>query len=510
MGVLSRIKRLVKLTESVSHQAASSSRRLINWIANSVGVNSTVLSSALPLRDRCRDAYRNNAVATRAVNIFVANAIGTGIKPQSQHPDPEVRAKIHRAWRRWTDNSDPSGVNDFYGQQSLAVRTMLLSGEVMARLRPRRKSDMEVPLQVQMLEPDHCPLDLNQTLPNGGKICMGIEFSPIDRIINYHLYRNHPGELGMSLPADFQPIPISADRVIHMFEQERPGQVRGLPRLAPTLVRLYDLEQYNDAQLVRKKLASLIAGFITKSDFSVSVAGEGEADSEGIKTASWEPGQLLELQPGEDVKFSEPADTGDNDEKFERSVLRKVASVMGLTYEQLTGDLTGVNYSSIRAGMVEFRREMEAFQHQVIVYKFCRPIWKAWLEQAALAGVIDAIDYANNPELYLDVKWIPQGWQWVDPEKEIGSAIKAIRAGITTRAQVIGQTGFDAEEIEAEWTADRERAEAAGNIYETDPANDADRMQAVNAAKTAAANQASGSEPAPTKASRKPKKAEVA
>ena len=459
---------MFNLRESADYQAATSGRRTINWLANSSGVNSTVMSSAQSLRDRCREQVRNNPVAVRAVRSFVANAIGTGIKPQSMHPDADVRKRIHTAWTEWTDSADSTGNCDFYGLQSLAVTSMLESGEVFTRLRPRRLGELNVPLQIQLLESDHCPLNLSQVLPNGNQIQMGVEFNRIDKITAYHLHRFHPSDsLGTNANIQ-QPTPVPARSVTHMFEPMRPGQIRGLPRIAPALMRLYDLEQYSDAELTRKRVASLVAGFVTKSDLSAQIVGEGDLD-DGIKTASWEPGQLIELLPGEDVKFSEPTDVGDNYEKFERAQLRRIAATVGLTYEQLTGDLTGVNYSSIRAGMLEFRRQMEAFQHQVIVHRFCRPVWAEWIEQAALAGVIDAGDYENNRADYLRVKWIPQGWQWVDPEKEIKAAKEAIMAGFTTRSQVISSTGFDPEEIDAEWAADKTRAKSAGNVYDTDP-----------------------------------------
>lgn len=479
MGFIDTVRRLVGLRESAApdYQAATTGRRLIGWQTTGAGVNQTVLSSAVMLRDRCRDSVRNNPVANRAVRSFVANAIGTGIKPQSMHPEADVRRRLHQLWGRWVDKADSTGNCDFYGLQTLAVTSMLESGEVFARLRPRRMGEMNVPLQVQLLESDHCPLDLTVTR-NSNQIRMGIEFSPIDRIVAYHLYRYHPADLILSGQINPLPIPVPAESVVHLFEPMRPGQVRGLPRIAPVLTRLYDIEQYNDAEIVRKKVASLVAGFVLKSDLSTGVTGEGDL-LDGIKTAAWEPGQLIELLPGEDVKFSEPSDVGDNFEKFEKAQMRKIASAIGLTYEQLTGDLSDVNYSSIRAGMVEFRRHMEAFQHQVVVHRFCRPIWAMWLEQAALAGEIDAGDFEANREDYLTVKWIPQGWQWVDPEKEIRAAKEAIRAGLTTRTEVIASTGYDPEEIDAEWAADRDRAKGLGNTYETDPAQDADRLKAA-------------------------------
>jgi lambda family phage portal protein len=95
------------------------------------------------------------------------------------------------------------------------------------------------------------------------------------------------------------------------------------------------------------------------------------------------------LEPGEDIKFSDPADVGGSYAEFLRMQFRAVAAAMGITYEQLTGDLTGVNYSSIRAGMLEFRRRCEV-QHGVLVHQLCRPVWAAWMKQAVLAGALDA------------------------------------------------------------------------------------------------------------------------
>lgn len=495
MGILQKLLSKVGLRES-DYAAASTGRRLLGWNATASGVNSTIMSSAQTMRDRCREQVRNNPIAARAIRSFVANAIGTGIKPQSMHPDPAVRKAIHEAWTRWTDKADSTGSCDFYGLQALAVTSTLESGEVFARLRPRYPDQLEVPLQIQMLEADHVPLNLNVMMDNNRVVRMGVEFNAIDRITAYHMYRNHPGDSILLGNPNLTPIPVPADTVAHMFEPMRPGQVRGLPRLAPALVRLYDLDQYNDAELVRKKVASLIAGFVMKTDTSISLVGEQDA-GDGLKVASWEPGQLIELMPGEDVKFSEPTDVGNNFDAFEKSQMRKIASAIGLTYEQLTGDLGDVNYSSIRAGMLEFRRQMEAFQHQVVVHRLCRPIWSAWIEAAALAGIISSSAYADDPTPFLAVKWIPQGWAWVDPEKEIRAAKEAIRAGITTRTDVISATGEDPESVDALWAQDRDRANSLGNIYETDPAQDVERLAVAQPAppvKAAAVSEAAVAE----------------
>ena len=178
---------------------------------------------------------------------------------------------------------------------------------------------------------------------------------------------------------------------------------------------------------------------------------------------------MQRLKPGQDVRFAEPADAGSSYEGFFRNQLRAVATAAGVTYEQLSGDLTQVNYSSIRAGLLEFRRRCETIQHAVVVHQLCRPVWREWMRTAVLAGALEAPGFAADPAPHLTAKWIPQGWQWVDPEKEFKAVVLAIRAGLMSRSEAISAFGYDAEEIDREIAADNARADALGLVLDSDP-----------------------------------------
>lgn len=130
----------------------------------------------------------------------------------------------------------------------------------------------------------------------------------------------------------------------------------------------------------------MFAGFITRLDPEANIMGESESNEQGVALSGLEPGTMQLLDPGEDIKFSEPSDVGGSYEAFMRQQLRAIAIGTGITYEQLTGDLTGVNYSSIRAGLIEFRRRCTMLQHNIMVFQFCRPVWSKWLELAVLCG----------------------------------------------------------------------------------------------------------------------------
>ncbi|MBF0626107.1 MAG: phage portal protein [Magnetococcales bacterium] len=459
-------------SRKAGYEAAASGRRLGNWQPGNDGANALLFRDADLMRSRARDLVRRNAWAFNGVDALVSNLVGTGIKPRSTHADAAFKERVHALWLDWSREADAHGVQGFYGLQALAVRAMVEGGEVLARLRDRDPGDgLAVPLQIQLLEPEHLPFNLNRDLPNGNRIRAGIEFDRIGRRVAYHLYREHPGERAAGGGLFGDPVPVPASEVIHLFRPLRPGQIRGEPWLTQALVKLHELDQYDDAELVRKKTAALIAGFITKPSPEFALAGEDDAipDEHGAAPVSWTPGTMQVLMPGEDVKFSEPADLGGQYGEFMKTQLRAVAVAIGVTYEQLTGDLSGVNYSSIRAGMVEFRRRMEQWQRSVIIHQFCRPVWERWMDRAVLSGALEAPGYARRRREYQAVKWIPQGWAWVDPQKEFNAVVMAIRAGLLSRDEAVATYGYDAEEIDREIAAANQRADKLGLTLDSDP-----------------------------------------
>jgi len=112
---------------------------------------------------------------------------------------------------------------------------------------------------------------------------------------------------------------------------------------------------------------------------------------------------------------------------------------------------------------------MEAIQHGVLVHQMCRPVWNAWLDQAVLSGAIAAPGFTRRRREYAACKWIAQGWQWVDPEKEFKATLLAIRAGLMSRSEAISAFGMDAEDVDREIAADNARADELGLIFDSDP-----------------------------------------
>lgn len=445
-------------------------RRLRGWNPPLENINALVASGGPRLLARARELVVTNGYAANACEAFVANLVGDGIKPSSLIEDAGLRDRVQKLWLAWTDEADADGLTDFYGLQAMVAREMFVAGECFVRLRPRRPEDgLTVPLQLQLLQSEMLPFEKTETAPNGNRIRCGIEFDAIGRRVAYHFRRRHPGDSTDQRVAVPDTVRVPAEDVLHIYRPIDAGQIRGLPHVAPAMVRLFLLDQYDDAELDRKKTAAMFAGFITKTAPEEPMVGEGAADAEGAAIASLEPGTMQVLLPGEDVRFSSPADVGGGYEAFQYRTLLAVSASLGLPYHLVTGDVRQANYSSLRAELVEFRRRIGQLQHGVIVHQFCRPIWARWMEMAVLSGALDLPGFAAAPGRFRAAQWIPPRWDWVDPLKDIQAQVLAMEAGITSRRKVVEATGYDVEEVDRENAADAKRSADLGLRYRTNP-----------------------------------------
>lgn len=450
------------------YEGASTKRRMAGK-GNVVSGPNTPIERSLPiLQARSHNAIRNNAYASSAKEKYVSNLVGTGIKPQ--WGDPSTQA----LWDRWVEECDADGVDNFYGLQALALGSQFEAGEALGRIRYRRATDgLSVPMQLQVIEAEH--LDPAFSRAFGSRLIrMGIEFDGIGQRTAYHLWRYHPHE---QLTAAYnERVPVPADNVIHMYRRTRPGQLRGVPELTSVIVRLYEIDEMQDATLARQKLAQLFGAFVKrKTDhdpeddgpfFGTHVTMPGEAD-EGL--TEFTPGGIHYLEDDEEVTFSTPPDIQSQYTEWLRTELLAVATGAGITYEQLTGDLKGVNYSSIRAGLLEFRRRAEALQAHLIVHQWCRRIAAKWLDVAVTSGRLQIANYWQRRSQLLAIDWIAPKWSWVDPLKEVTADLLEVRGGLAPRSEKAGERGWSLDLLDAEIAKGNASADKYGLVLDSDP-----------------------------------------
>lgn len=426
------------------YDAASTGRRTQNWITSGNGPNAELSPSLRLLRNRSRDLVRNNPFAAHALALLPAKIVGRGIQPQlpgnADKPSRRTRDSVQRRWDEWATACDAERRMSWGKVQRVIARGVIESGECLVRpvLRRERDAPGGISLALQIIEPDYID-DTRTGVIEGRVTVQGVAFEADGRRAGYWMFKDHPGETyagrnTASIGAAFVP----ASDVICVFDMQRPGQVHGVPWLAPSVLRAKFLADFDDAVLQRKRLQACFTAFVTPADSAVApyVGTEPEtataADGAGLENIG--PGYLKRMGAGESVTLASPSagDTADTD--YQILQLHAIAAGIGLTYHQLTGDLRQANYSSLRAGTIDFWALVDGWQDDLLEGQLCRPVWRQWALAAALAGV-----RGIPPE----PRWTRPMRPFIDPAKDGEAEDAAIKAGRKTLFESIAERGRD-------------------------------------------------------------------
>lgn len=463
-------RQAVRAAEKFSYEGAMQGRRTGGWVTANSDANRETHGSMVYLRDRARDLVRNNPYAAKALSELVGNQIGTGIIPRANTGKDALNKKIDAAFAEWSQQCDADGQFDFFGLQWQAARAVAESGECLARFRYRRTGDgLAVPLQLQVLEPDF--LDHNKTLSlDTGTIIQGVEFDKIGRRVAYWLFGNHPGALTLTnWQAGFISKPVPASSVLHLYKKDRPGQVRGVSWFAPVMLKMRDLDEYEDFELIRKKIEACFAGFVETPEVGSELTARATDPVTGEDIEYMEPGIIKRLKPGEKISFGSPANTmGYKD--YRTTQLGSIAAGLTLPYELLTGDMGMVNYSSFRGGMLGFRNTIEAYRWLVLVPQFIRPIWQAFIDAAFAAGVIPEVNYG--------MRCTAPKFESVDPLKDATAERVSLRTGALTWPDMVASHGEDPEQQLQEIADWNKKIDKLGLVFDGDPRKVTDKGQA--------------------------------
>lgn len=418
---------------SLHYDGAKTGRRTGGWIAGSSSGNTVLQGDLVRLRDRSRELCRNNHFAKAAKLQFGARVVGTEIRLQAE-------SNVVQLWDAWGATCSNDGYACHGSLQTKAVEALFESGEVLLKRRWRQSGDVgrPIPLQIQLLESDF--LDHNAADLTGAKnIVQGVEFNASGDRSGYWLFREHPGETFRSVrPGQLWGTSelVRASEVSHVYEPERPGMVRGVPRLASVMLRMRDLDDYEDAEITRQKVAACVAGFIKTSDTAVTPLAK-TVTRDGVNITMLEPGTVSYLQQGQDIAFSDPKlSSSYSDYKY--AIVRDLATGIGIPYELLSADFSRSNYSSSRIGLVAFQQLILQMQWNVVIPLICEPMFRWFREAAQLAGLL--------PSGPIKHTWAPPEFNLLDRLSEAQADEAEMRNGSLTFPQLAGKKGYDPEE----------------------------------------------------------------
>lgn len=464
------------------YAGAQISRLTEDWAGAFSSADTESASSAQRLRARARQLERDNPFVERYFKLLENNVLGsTGIGLQMKVRDPDrieggkikrggydtlANTAIEAAWYDWARgrNCCVDGNTGLPAIEKLALRSAARDGSMFILF---HEGAGKYQLQLECFEADFLREDYSEALPDGNIVRYGIEMTPQRKPVAYHFFNRHPHDSG-SVSGGLRSVRVPANRVIHVCRRNRQGQTNGVSWLAPVMMRLKMLDGYEEAELIAARCAASKMGFYVKS---MPADYQGELDNSGNPTQEMQPGVIEDLPMGTTFQTLDPQHPVAAYADFVKAALRGVSSGIGVSYNSLASDLEGVNYSSIRAGLLEEREEWKSIQNWFIE-TVRTAIFERWLAMALLSGELKLPNGSALPAAKFDKfnapEWKPRRWQWVDPLKDLNAKVLAIEKGLDSRRSVISEQGGDVEDVMADIASDKDLAETYGLDFPTD------------------------------------------
>lgn len=452
------------------HKGADTGRRHGSWSIAGGSADADIIYELPALRARSRDLVANDGYAAGVVSTIVSNVVGTGLRPQSRidaraaglsaDEAETLQSAMEDVWAEWAEECDVTGRQDFYGLQRQAFNQIVVNGDVLGLVRWKGNAP-----RVQLVEADRLGDPISRPELRGG-----VELDEDGRPIAYHVRKTHPGDRSYAAGSmhQYERVPARDGEgrpvVCHLYRQERPGQNRGKPWLTPVLSLFKDMSEYQEAELVAARVAACFALFVTKNDAAWAMFANLQSTNDaGQRIEGLEPGMIEYLEPGETISTFNPQRPGVTFDMFMIRLLRAIAAAMDLPYEIVARDYSQVNYSSARAAILEARKLFRVYQ-QWFARSFCQVFWDWVMEWAWLQGRLPVADFYGKRRALLRTAWFGDGWEWVDPVKEVQASIDAIDANLTTLSEELALRGRDLDETLAAREREKRKAREAGLV----------------------------------------------
>jgi lambda family phage portal protein len=447
-----------------SYKGARQDKYNENWsVSNETADQEMMWGDLVNLRFRSRQLCKDNPIAEGTVITFQQMVVGDGPVIRSKAIDPKVREQIQAVINPALENCDATGEKDLVQVCKNAVTSMCEDGDVGVILPMDRSADPStVQTRLDLIEADRIMTPMGMT---NTPIRHGVVYSSAGKIEGYWVRKiglseqEHTYGYSVNLSKDnFIYFPrnkngrLSAWLLKRPEGIERPGQSRQVPLFSSCIDALKDMEDLLDVTIVGMRAAACIMGVIESDNaeeiYDAMGYDEGDAkeltDKYGYSYSKMQPGSMLPLRKGEKVELLDPKRNGAEVEPLILRLCHFISMKVRIPYPVLFLDLSQVNYSSYRGGILEARKMLKGYR-KMLSSKLVIPYLSAVIREAWLKGLIPAAKELTPDMLVPRIDW--PSWGMIDPVKETNAAIKGIAAGLTSPQRDAAERGEDAFEI---------------------------------------------------------------
>ncbi len=445
-----------------SFDGANSSRLTSDWGTTVTSADAELRDNLGAMRSRWRELERNNDYGNRFLSLLENNVIGSeGVNLAMHILDPSGKldtkacAIIEAAWTKWSkkNNCTISGLYSMDEVCRLSLRSAARDGSILCQKIIGSEAGNSFGFSLKPMEGDHLDRFYSGYAPNGNEVRLGVEYDKDSvgqkrKPVAYWITPRHPGDF-IGYAGNYTRRRVPADEVIHLFRATRFEQSEGVPWGSSAMSGLNMLGAYQETALISARAGACQEGYIK---LTTGEEYKGDAiDENGNQLNTMEPGVVKVLPNGAEFVANNPNNPNTSYSEYVKAVLRGISAGLGVSYNTLANDLENVNYSSIRAGLLD-ERDMYRTIQRWFIDAFMQPIFDAWLPLAFLSGEIQLpfakMDKFNAPT------WKARTWAWVDPKKDQEANILATNNYMDSPQHILESQGRSPEKVLdeiAEW-----------------------------------------------------------
>ncbi len=444
-----------------SYEAGKLNRLTEAFPIHNTSADQDTRQGIVPVRARARYLEQNDAFGSRYLKLVRKNVPGAygftvkmkifDLSPQGEKvADKVANVLIEEAFRDWAraKHCDVTGQDSFRHIQHIIATGTKRDGEFLVRA---VRNNSKYGFQLEVLEPDLLDETFTGVGPNGNVIIMGIEFDSQRRRTAYWLREYVPGISPFSLGFVSARKRVPADQIYYGFDKTRAFQSRGVSEMAPAMIRMSKISQYESANITNATIAARRLGFIqSRPDQDPGKFTGDDKDAAGNIVIDTEEGSYHLLSKGYEINQPRPEFPDAQFEPFMKAEGKLTASGLDCAYTTLANDLTETSYSSGRIGLLD-ERESWMMAQEWMIESFLEPLFSDWLESAMLTHAITLDGRRRDPladfDYYDKPYFVGKRWPWVDPQRDAEATLMKLRSGLTSLVREAAQNGDDVEEI---------------------------------------------------------------
>lgn len=412
------------------------------------------------LRDWGRQLEENHDLSAQMIRLKARAASRLDIVPMTERrdgtPHEELNQRLAKLFARWGPKSDALGLEAWPRHCELIAASAFRDGDVFVRhllgdvVRGRR-----IHYSIASYEADFVPFDLVRVADSGARIVHGIESDAMGRPVAAWFYPSHPSGLDVDFALKDM-IRVPWGELSQLRRSRRLGQYRGASELAPAILRLANVDDYETSEQWAAKVAGSVAVQLIRSPDTEAFDSSKLDTSYGARTQELQGGLMLDnLAPGEEWKVIDTSRPNPELSNFRESQLRAATAGVGVSYSETTNDYSG-SYSSQRQELVTtrnwYRDDATWFKNAFLADVQRNFVTVCILQQSEL-GLGSMLAQAD-PDSLFEFDTIPEATPSIDPAKEKKGDELELAMGTESRAGIIRKNGRSPERVDRERAAD--------------------------------------------------------